>query len=60
MSGMSPGLPGCISDEYTMKRAPAKWVADNPAAYDNGIRQLLAECLCEPVGYMEVYRAEIP
>ena len=21
-----------------MKRAPAKWVADNPAAYDNGIR----------------------
>ena len=32
-----PGC-GCISDEYTMKRAPAKWVADNPAAYDNGIR----------------------
>ena len=32
-----PGC-GCISDEYTMKRAPAKWVANNPAAYDNGIR----------------------
>lgn len=38
MSGMSAPGCGCISDEYTMKRAPAKWVADNPAAYDNGIR----------------------
>lgn len=32
--------PGCaaVSDELTMKRQPAKWVADNPAAYANGIR----------------------
>ena len=32
--------PGCaaVSDEITMKRQPAKWVADNPAAYANGVR----------------------
>lgn len=32
--------PGCgaVSDELTMKRAPAKWVADNPAAYEQGTR----------------------
>ena len=29
---------GCISDEVTMKRAPAHWQAENPAAYENGIR----------------------
>ncbi len=32
-----PGC-GCISDELAMKRAPAKWVADNPAAYEQGTR----------------------
>lgn len=32
--------PGCgaVSDELTMKRAPAKWVAENPAAYEQGTR----------------------
>lgn len=32
--------PGCgaVSDEVTMKRAPAKWVAENPAAYAQGTR----------------------
>ncbi|MCD8201265.1 MAG: phage terminase large subunit family protein [Clostridia bacterium] len=29
---------GCVSDELTMKRQPAKWEADNPSAYENGIR----------------------
>lgn len=32
-----PGC-GCVSDEATMKRQPARWEADNPAAYDHGIR----------------------
>lgn len=32
-----PGC-GCISDEITMKRQPAKWEADNPAALANGTR----------------------
>lgn len=32
--------PGCgaVSDELTMKRAPAHWEAENPAAYENGVR----------------------
>ncbi len=32
--------PGCaaVSDEATMKRQPARWEPDNPAAYANGIR----------------------
>nr|UCW36549.1 MAG: terminase large subunit [Caudoviricetes sp.] len=29
---------GCVSDELTMKRQPARWVAENPAAYDHGVR----------------------
>lgn len=28
----------CISDETTMKRAPAHWEADNPSAYAQGVR----------------------
>lgn len=32
-----PGC-GCISDEATMKKAPARWEADNPAAYAQGVR----------------------
>lgn len=28
----------CVSDELTMKRQPAKWVAENPAACGNGVR----------------------
>lgn len=32
-----PGC-GCISTEATMKRAPAKWVAENPDAYEQGTR----------------------
>ena len=26
---------GAISDEFTMKHQPSKWVAENPSAYDN-------------------------
>lgn len=32
-----PGC-ACVSDELTMKRQPAKWEADNPVAYENGVR----------------------
>lgn len=32
-----PGC-GCISNEFVMKRQPAKWVADNPDAYLTGCR----------------------
>ena len=32
--------PGCgaVSDELAMKRAPARWEAENPAAYEQGTR----------------------
>lgn len=29
---------GCVSDEITMKRQPARWEADNPAALEEGTR----------------------
>ena len=29
---------GCVSDELTMKRAPARWEAENPDAYEQGTR----------------------
>ena len=32
-----PGC-GCISDETTMKHQPARWEADNPDAYAQGVR----------------------
>lgn len=32
-----PGC-ACVSDEWTMKRAPARWEAANPAAYEQGTR----------------------
>lgn len=32
-----PGC-GCISTEVEMKRAPAKWIAENPEAYGQGTR----------------------
>lgn len=32
-----PGC-GCVSDEQTMKRQPARWEADNPDAYEQGTR----------------------
>ncbi|MFM1655640.1 phage terminase large subunit family protein [Brevibacillus sp. B_LB10_24] len=32
--------PSCLEqfDEFTMKRQPAKWIADNPIARENGVR----------------------
>lgn len=27
---------GCITDEHTMKNQPAKWIAENPDAYNDG------------------------
>ena len=32
-----PGC-ACVSDELTMKRAPARWEASNPSAYEQGTR----------------------
>jgi len=42
-----PGC-GCVSNEATMKKQPAKWVADNPAAYDNGVRSFWLNAFVSP------------
>lgn len=42
-----PGC-GCVSEEATMKKQPAKWVADNPAAYANGIRSFWLNAFVSP------------
>ena len=42
--------PGCVcvSDEATMKKQPAKWVADNPEAYKNGVRSFWLNAFVSP------------
>lgn len=40
-----PGC-GCISDELTMKRQPARWEADNPDAYYQGTRSFWLNAFC--------------
>ena len=42
-----PGC-GCVSEEATMKKQPAKWVADNPAAYANGVRSFWLNAFVSP------------
>lgn len=38
----------CLSDEKTMKRQPAKWVAENPAAYQRGVRSFWLNSFVSP------------
>lgn len=42
--------PSCLEeyDEYTMKKQPAKWVADNPRAIENGIRSFRLNSFVSP------------
>ena len=42
-----PGC-GCVSEEATMKKQPAKWVAENPAAYANGVRSFWLNAFVSP------------
>ena len=42
-----PGC-ACVSDEDTMKKQPAKWVADNPEAYKNGVRSFWLNAFVSP------------
>jgi len=42
-----PGC-GCVSEETVMKKLPAKWVADNPAAYANGVRSFWLNAFVSP------------
>lgn len=38
----------CVSDEATMKSQPARWEADNPAAYENGTRSFWLNAFVSP------------
>jgi phage terminase large subunit GpA-like protein len=42
--------PSCLQefDEFTIKRQPAKWIADNPAAIENGIRSFRLNSFVSP------------
>lgn len=39
---------GGISHEHDMKKAPAKWIAENPEAKRNGIRSFWLNAFCSP------------
>ena len=39
---------GGISDEHEMKKAHAKWIAENPEALRNGIRSFWLNAFCSP------------
>lgn len=42
--------PSCLNeyDEYTMKKQPARWVAENPSALKNGIRSFRLNSFVSP------------
>lgn len=42
-----PGC-GCIADELQMKRQPAKWIAENPEAYERGVRSFWLNAFVSP------------
>ncbi len=42
-----PGC-ACVSGETTMKKQPARWEADNPAAYANGVRSFWLNAFVSP------------
>jgi len=39
---------GCISAEEVMRKQPAKWIADNPEAYSNGVRSFWLNAFASP------------
>lgn len=42
-----PGC-GCIASEIEMKRQPAKWIAENPEAYERGVRSFWLNAFVSP------------
>ena len=42
--------PSCLNeiDEYTMKKQPGEWLADNPAALENGVRSFWLNSFVSP------------
>ena len=39
---------GCAHDERTMKKQPARWIAENPAAYKKGVRSFWLNAFASP------------
>ena len=39
---------GCVIPEETMRRQPAKWIADNPDAYQKGVRSFWLNAFSSP------------
>lgn len=39
---------GCMIPENTMRRQPAKWIAENPSAYDTGVRSFWLNAFSSP------------
>lgn len=39
---------GCVHGEHQMRRQPAKWIADNPAALQNGVRSFWLTAFASP------------
>lgn len=42
-----PGC-GCVSTEHEMKKQPAKWIAENPDAYERGVRSFWLNSFVSP------------
>jgi len=38
----------CVSEERTMKKQPAKWIAENPDAYERGVRSFWLNSFISP------------
>ena len=39
---------GCLTPEDIMRRQPAKWIAENPAAYEQGVRSFWLNAFASP------------
>lgn len=39
---------GCMSSESEMRKQPAKWIANNPEAYENGVRSFWLNAFSSP------------
>ncbi|WP_088227797.1 phage terminase large subunit family protein [Desulfosporosinus sp. FKB] len=48
ISGWACPSCGCISPENVMRKQPAKWIAANPEAYNNGVRSFWLNAFSSP------------
>lgn len=54
-----PGC-ACVSSEFEMKRVPAKWMAENPDAYEQGTRSFWLNAFVSQWATWSVYYPEVP